>query len=243
MIHLPNFDLLTFSKLVLEAVKYYPQLELSCHVPKTYAMLENITDLDADNLGKTLRDADLTYYNKKFINGKKASHITKDYPLVVLHSLSWAPEHPFKKNKAGTHFLELFVMDTYDAAYVQKPGGTSKCKNRTIEEIRRDCKGILMNILIYLSECAYFATDDGPVWTHEGRSSQLTNPVLDQVTTDGFRSYLKDLNPTPFGEPVNISVDDSYGYLINIRVKETECKSVTFDFEQGSGNKQADTTY
>ena len=225
---------------VRDAVKYYPippKAEDMCEQPQTFVVLEALSDMSMENLGRTPCDRGKPYFYSRLWEDMKynPSKIAFKFPLVGLLELSGESYNAFARDYEQCHNFQLVVVDTFSENCLK--GKCSGCDGRNGNEIFRDTEIMLNKVLKYLSSCNAVRYDGNTeLFLHpQSLSDELvaknvyTTYETDVKETNMFQKSLRDNNKNP-----NIfrfagrngggkTVNDLYGTVINLRFCLNRC--------------------
>lgn len=220
-----------FIGLLRQAVMFYPKGETTkaCLRPQSFIVLENTTQLNADNLGITNDHLDKDYY---FSRDPKTPH----YPIVALWEQSSRYENLFSDSKRKECFsFELMVLDTYKEDCID----CGVCGKRTIHDIYYDTGQILINIINFFRGVKYVEVSRNnelnKIWGHEDILSQMLN----DGDIDSYTEVKNKINSQVFSDDNtnsrlyrNYSKGNLFGKAIFFEMCTSICPPCNFEYEK-----------
>lgn len=208
-----------FYQLLREAVIYYP-LDQKVK-PKTFAVIQNLSDLNESNLRKTFDD-----YDKGFFFSEQwaaadlhPDNITWAYPIVCTDLFSGTISGVESKSPAITNNITLRVLDTKDI-------GADDLPMRTYHEIEQDCSMILVNVLRYFQGVILAEVDGEVDYYHEGLLV-ATNTEYRKVASPNIFKTAKE--PFYFA-PMDTGIENTIGKEIRLDLNTSLCTSDAWNF-------------
>ena len=214
---------LLFYALLAEVVRNYPATreysdggDLLCSRPNTFAVLSDLTDLNAENLLKSSpRYRELPYfYSRKWeLSGFDPAKVGFEYPVfaVVPQSFQFS-----NRNDDAVMSIDVAILD--QNAYPAPCAGY--CMNRTYEEHMHDCRVMLRRVLdhvqrymIYQSadrRIGYYPKDEMPEGEWEfiaGVDALINRNWQAQYIRDVFQDNVSGM----FGQ-LQVTITDCYAY-------------------------------
>lgn len=128
--------------------------EAKCLRPQSFAVLEKLSDLDADNLNKSSpKYASASYFfSHRFEDaGRDPAQMGFDYPLFAM---AYNPMQFALKARRSEHRYR-YSIGVFDQNEPDKKEYLSYCSNRTMEQQSHDLKQMLLNVLAELKNWAY----------------------------------------------------------------------------------------
>lgn len=152
----------TLYRAMAKIVAAWPQVENECQRPNTFAVVNDISDINADNLLKTsprYRDIGIFFSRSFQRGGFSVPSIKIDYPAILVVEDQTTMNLHNRKSKMR---FSVAVLD--QNSY---PGATGNyCENRTMEEQSEDMLFILIRWLSELNDFSLYDTDNSMVFFH-----------------------------------------------------------------------------
>lgn len=128
--------------------------EAKCQRPQAFAVLEKLSDLDADNLNKSSpKYASAPYFfSHRFEDaGRDPAQMAYDYPLLAL---AYNPMQFNLRGRRKEHRYRYNIA-VFDQNEPDKSSAVEYCTNRTMEQQSHDLKQILLNVLNELNNWSF----------------------------------------------------------------------------------------
>lgn len=128
--------------------------EAKCLRPQAFAVLEKLSDLDADNLNKSSpKYAGASYFfSHKFEDaGRDPAQMSFDYPLFAM---AYNPMQFGIKSRRKEHRYR-YNIGIFDQNEPDKVNQLSYCTNRTMEQQSHDLKQMILNVLSEMANWSY----------------------------------------------------------------------------------------
>lgn len=144
---------------------FYPNASAHEYVskrPNTFAVLRSMSELEADNLFKTVEAAQNPYlFVRGYTNNSERSGLKIEYPLVGVAEDTLTFYNPVSKGvKKQRHKINFFLVDQ-----LPFPGtgySDTYSMNRTIEEVGRDLREMATSLLTSLRRWEKVSFSAGP---------------------------------------------------------------------------------
>ena len=216
-----------FYQLMREAVMYYP-LDQKVK-PKTFGVIQHISDLNMDNLGKTFDD-----YDKGFFYSEQWSaaalhpdNIIWSYPIVCVDLFSGTVSDIEKKAPSITSNVTMRVLDAKDRQQ-------DDLELRTYHEIEQDCSKIMMNVLRYFNDIIIATVDGVEDYYHEG-FLVATGKTYTEIRKPNI---FKRRGEPMYFNPSDTAIDNVIGKELRLDVITSVCTSDNWNFSEPVPNRK-----
>lgn len=230
--------------LLSDFVKYYPKNKDNCKQLQTFAVLDGFSELNNENLGKSIRDYGKPYfYSKRWENSNfNKSNISFDFPAMVVHQNSYLGQYDTIKEKVSTKIynLEIGVVDKYVQDCLDCR--SDYCRDRTNEEIYRDTSNMLDGLFAYFNDVvvANVTDDNGEhvIYAHKDYLTWMDDEdiiisySINRSETNAFhREWRNSIgNSNINGFFWKGGIDDLKGTFINLQVRIDTCPEYSPSF-------------
>lgn len=238
-------SILTVFEMAAQVVRAYPEQvnsdgkPIRCLRPNTFAVMNSMSDIDANNLLKTSK-----YFDKKYFFSRKwedshfqGASVVFDYPLIgcAIDTTQFA----VKGRSKQCYRLNFFVLDQ-KAGYCSDCGEGDYCNVRTIEQTYEDLNTILRNFIQQLTDFVYAQLyKDGQQlsagWYNKKYLDSLIETEIDLYEPLGdFYNYIRTKQTQGDFFP-NAHNDDVAGLFTNIEICLDECidsNQLDFDYSR-----------
>lgn len=225
---LNKIELTDWYRLFYEFVKYFPSQSNRCKRLQTFAVLEEFADLNAENLAKTVKEKDKTYFfSRKWARSQhNPSKISFDYPVMVVFEKSAKMSDTFVKEVTICHNVDIAFLDKYDDGCAGDPDCDNPCNSRNKSEIYEDTEVFMRLFLEYMRNVVY---TDRLINNAVNQSLDIPGTVNDALTRK-FQKLLKDGNL----EDLNMmrydhNKDNLYGVYFSMNLCKKLCQEFTYD--------------
>lgn len=182
-------------KLITEFIKAYPNQNHSVLMPQTFSTIQSASDLNTENLGKTTKDRNKPYfYSKKWHRAGYSGNVSFDYPIITSYQSS---------SEINQVNLQIMVLDMDNEA----KKGDSYAKMRTTDEVFRDTRYIMVNLLDYLNHL----------------SQGMDNYFHELGGTSQWSRNFKRLNRGTEIRPFSAGTDNLKGYEVTLVFPIDDC--------------------
>jgi|GEM_PF-4011879 len=203
--------------------------ELICKRPQAFAVLENLTDLDKGNLGKSSPHYTSAPYFFSYSyedKGRPTGKLSYEYPLVAM------AYDQFSINIRDTKTKHRYNIGIFDQNEPAKCDPLSYCRNRAMEEQSSDLKTMLEAIVNQFAHWYYaFNEQTGESGLfHEANvpeNYRAIYPVCDMVTDPEVRAeYIR-----------GVYSDDLSGVFASIEFDFTQCHQIqSWNYKDAPGS-------
>lgn len=196
---------------------------------ETFAVLEDISDLNAPNLKKVVQDYNKPYFFSKRweSSGYNTSDISFNYPLLAV--IETGKRYNFEHNqhtKVQVN-LEISVLDRF-------------IEGQLIPEIERDTSYALMQVVGYLKQVEAYTAGSGVLYIHTGHAkwlmangTSLTHLIPE---TSSFKDSLSQLTRSSVnGFTLGLGSDDLHGSFLQTTFLEYGECDYDFTWHEYSG--------
>ncbi len=223
----------TYYSILLDAVRRYPATTgFDCKQPQTFKVLQldHGAELQTPAMGANLSDKDTPYFYSRSWERKKftPNNIVADYPVLTAFELSSDLGRGIQEtNITEFCFLEIAVLDSFKN---ECDGKVGRCESRTINQIFRDTKLILLNAVNYLSGAVIATVGDVTgVYNRSILDRLLANGEIEQYNIvydigDLFQAVNKDVRMTH----VEMGATNTYGTKLRVKVQVKWCLDIEF---------------
>ena len=227
-----------FIKICHDGVRYAKQQSDKFHALQTFAVLDNLEDVHADNLGKNIVDRYRhLFYSKKFEGLKsKPSNLSFEYPAMFAVLNNYEKEGVFRQKRKDCFTLQLSFLYPH---FENQSGKLKNIKNNLRPfDITNQMIALSEGFIDYLKGVVYADVDGVTGWYNkyvlEAQKAKgiVTNYELFDVTCNRFQKALKDNN-----DRMNFRFIDSYGkdclygVAFNIELCTTNCEVGEFEVD------------
>ena len=227
-----KFTIDRFYQLLREATIFYPKNSGDCHIPKTFGVIQHISDMNSPNLSKSFDDYDKGFfYSERWrASGLNPNNVIWDYPLVAANYYSGLVSSFSAGSIPISNNITIGCYDIHrDHSHCNKP---TICNQRLPHEIESDCEKTLVQILTYI-DSVVLAELNGV----EGYYSEnyLAYKKLNGST---YRILARPKIYSSRGAPFYITHPDTgieytYGAEVRIDILTQYCPSNDLDFRDG----------
>jgi len=222
-------QLTDYFRVFYEFVQYYPVHDEKCKRLHTWAALENMSDLNAENLAKVPLEREKVYfYSRSWAKSEfNPSNVTFDYPVMVAVEEDIPLDGFLMDGPMKTCYnLNIAFLDKFDEACSKKGTGCTDCAKRNRYEIYRDTEIFLRVFESYLRGLVITTTG---VLINQAVNQLLNNVDVDTVKTRQFKKMLRDHINVESAIRWEGGKDDLVGIFIPIRLCVKTCEEFVYD--------------
>ena len=218
-----------------DAVRFYPKAS-KCLQPQTFAVVESLSFLSTENLGKTPCDRGKPYFFSRLWESMSynPSKVSFEFPIVAAFEMSSEMTLAFSNKASECTSIQILVADKYQEDCDKAKCNT--CDSRCGSEIFRDANVMLLNVLEYLSSCQVVSYGDDEVFLHPKALSDalvangsVTSYSVNSPATNSFLLGLRqnnssiDIYPFDGKNGGGKTINDLYGKAINLKFCMLRC--------------------
>jgi len=216
-------------------VRFHEATQFRCQRPQTFAVLDEFSDLDTDNLNKTIRDKNKPFfYSREWDkNNYNKSNISFNRPILATFVKDGSIKGLFSnKQQIVSHRVEIAYLDQYYRECAKEPTG-DECKDRTRNEIFADTHKVLLDLGKFLSEIKYY-TEGGKKFGlyHPSIIEAIGKGTAVQEDTAKTREWVRVLT-SGSNQEVNVErwdggIRDLYGHFLTVTLPFRYCNKYEY---------------
>lgn len=226
-------NLRQFYGLLRDAVEQYPETEESYQRLQTFAVLQSISDLNADNLGHSVFSKGTNYFYSR--RWEAANHAANNVvyfpPLLYALPVSNVFVDPFQVRAYQHVTIEIGAL--YPNLEKTENTFAATCKRVNRDNIYVLAASWMNYVFGYLTKAVFANTDVDLAyrWHNQDKleadilSGDISTYTVNTKTTNQFRSDLKNANPRTGGNFVdNFSKNNFCGAFYTIILPVQQCR-------------------
>ena len=222
-----------FYWLCYQFVMYYSKQQTICQRPQTFAVLQDITDIQLENLGKTVLDTGKIYFfSRKWAkNNFSPSALSWDYPGMFIIDNPGTLVNPLKKQSDKCYNMEILFIDRYREDCLDKKRKCGSCAKRTPNEIYKQTEAFMEAFFDYLSNVVYLKDSaQGTGFINKEVAEALgIGGTVDVLKTKCFIKYFCKNNETLTFTKWGGKKSKTYGTFFNLKFCLRDCKKEKFE--------------
>lgn len=234
-------------ELLKEFVKNYPNHSNRCRRLQTFAVLESVTQLNTENLGKTILDKNKPFFFSREWASKQhnPSKLSFNFPALIAFDRGTTFVDPFSKKIKTCYSLDIGVFDKFDQDCADKKSGCKDpCASRVPSEIFKHTQDFLMTLFAFLCDLICVKKDGKNKWYHKGYYQANKEDIGGKIcnkTTGRFQQMLKRKNPNLSGDRFEGGINCLYGTYVNIKLCFDCCGQYSYSPEEQTYKDGGDT--
>lgn len=213
-----KFKIEDFYNMCIDFVRMHPK---DCvNQLHTFALLEEYSDLGAQNLGKTVDDYGKPYFWSRIWAEHKYNHskLSFKWPALVLFERNVTFKNALSHSPSKNYSLELAFLEKYDNTKSRQLG-----KKLTRNELYTRTEELVSQFLAFVMDYIY-TSDKG--WINK---NIYEGSLEDEIISRRFRKYLKDANMENNGVRFDGGIDRLYGTIIFMNIDVRLCNKYIFN--------------
>ena len=215
-----------FYQLLAEATMIQPEKDLICKTPQTFAVINDFSDLNTPNLGKTYEDVrNGFFYSREWIaKGESDDNISWAYPLVCIEFFNLKPS---VQNNYAVYSFTLRALDKE-----RDFCSDDKCSRRNQHQIESDTTKIVFNVISYLSTVQKAVVNDTPENYYSKYYLEWLRTQPEQTIKITVPKVILFVNDEWYGVRSDTTIDKVYGTDIRVSVRLDFCPDKDFNYNK-----------